>query len=822
MVAAVVAAFPWGPVAAQHAASGEVRLELERFGVGGVPRAGDWVGVRVRLLDGSPRQRDVLVRLTLPDPDGDQAVIQRGLTLNPGVWQSIWLYARLPFSFSANDVIPASVHEAVEADPAEAELTGLGQKPGRLLARSLLSLRGTQQVLEPYVGLMGVVGTSAMGLRAYAQRDAAGGWASLGHEATEVVTGLRTDDLPDRWYGLAAFESIVWASGDPAELRGERATALAEWVRRGGHLVVVLPPVGQTWTSRESNELYDLLPLVRITRREGVDLRPMAAMFQKPATSAAPRPLPSSAVVHELEPLPDASVAEASSILRTPWGATVVSRRLVGTGAVTLVGIDLSHRAFTQMDALDADVFWHRILGRRGELRTREELAQLSGPPESWVIGSRQPVALDRDVADEIARAGSSAAGVLIGFVVFISYWLLAGPLGFAALRAMGWQRHAWVAFAATAGAFTAIAWGAATLLRPHAPIATHLTFLDHVYGQPVQRARAWMSVLIPKYGSATVSVGESESASGAVRGRLHALAPWDPPRAATGGGVTFPDLRPYVVDARSQQAIRVPARATVKLFQADWSGGPAWSMPRPVGPDGSGSGVVTLALPNAEGQIVNRLDGVLVHRMPGPLTDVVLLVVEGQRDFRPLPTGVVRLGADRPPLIAQAFAYRLSNYAWEPEEPLDLSLATRRQRQLEDISAEGLLRSLAGSAGHPDAFGAPARADPRGLADRMLALALFPMLEPPDFRDRTRTQHAALQRRVSHTMDLGRWFTQPCLIVIGHLGSRSEPRPSPVPVYVDGERVRTEGRTVVRWVYPLPLRPPGFAAREEAGSPGE
>lgn len=816
-VVLTVAAALWSPTAraVQDSSPGEVQIELERFGVGGAPRAGDWVGIRLRVLDGAPRQRDVLVRLAFPDADGDQAVIQRNLTLNPGVWQSLWLYTRLSFGFGPNDVIPATVHEAVEADPADEQGAGTGQRPGRLLGRALLSLRGSQQVVDAHLARIGVFGASPMGLRLYGSRDGSGQWASLGHEAIDVVPGLSPADMPDRWFGLVPFEALVWGAGDPSELRGERSASIAEWVRRGGHLVIVMPPVGQNWTSRESNDLYDLLPSVRITRHEGFDLRPLAPMLQKPATSTAPRILPSASILHAFEPVPDAPPSDAIPILRTPDGKTVVVRRLVGAGAVTLVGLDLSHRAFTQLDALDPDVFWHRVLGKRGELRSRDELKVLESPPENWAIANRQPVPLDADLADEIAKSGSSAAGVLIGFVVFILYWLLAGPVGYMSLKARGWQRHAWVAYAATAAAFTAIAWGAATALRPHTPVALHVTLLDHVYGQPVQRARSWMSVLIPRYGSATVAVGEPDPAPAAWSPQ-NLVSVWDPPRAIAVGSVTFPDVRPYVVDARAQNAIRVPARATVKQVQVDWSGGPAWSMPRPASPDGStGAGTIGFAAPNAQGQIVNRLDGVLVHQLPGPLNDIVIIVVEGQREFRPLPQGIQRLGVDRPPLLAQAFAYRVTDFEWEPDEPLDLALATQRQRQTEDVSADALLRSLVGAAGRGEQL-TPGRPDPRDFPDRLLALSLFPQLEPPDFRDRTLTQHPALQRRATHTYDLGRWFTQPCLIVIGHLGSRAAPQPSPVPLTVDGERVKTEGRTVVRWVYPLPPRPPTFRARPD------
>jgi hypothetical protein len=81
------------------AGTGEVKLQVERFGVGGLSRPGEWAGIRIRFLDSSPKQRDIIIRLSGLDPDGDTPLVQREITANPGVWQSTWMYCRLPFWF---------------------------------------------------------------------------------------------------------------------------------------------------------------------------------------------------------------------------------------------------------------------------------------------------------------------------------------------------------------------------------------------------------------------------------------------------------------------------------------------------------------------------------------------------------------------------------------------------------------------------------------------------------------------------------------------------------------------------------------------------
>src|SRR5262245_45470236 len=479
----------------------EVKVELERFGVGNMARRGEWCGIRVRIMDSATKQRELVVRLAGYDPDGDTPVYQREVSANPGVWQGIWLYCRLPFNDKAAPLV-VSAYEAVEGTT---DAGVAGYRAGRLVGRLQLNPLGSS-VLPKTDGLIGMMGSRYLGLRNYALRPNGEAWHPMNHEVWEIATGINPADLPDRWLGLVPFEALVWGQGEISELRPDRASAVREWVQRGGHLVVVLPPVGQTWTNPTSNELHDIMPVVSVARQENADLRPYQQLLM-PRNDAM---FPKSGVVHTFRRSSEAKPEEAMEILSGPDGKCVVVRRLVGAGMVTLVGLDLNQTAFSQFDMITPEVFWHRIFGRRGTVTLP---TQNDPSARQQMILSRRAWYVDGDIPEMIKESGQAAAGVLAGFAVFVCYWLIAGPLGYAALKRRGWSRHAWVAFVGAAGIFTAMAWGGARLLRPQKLEAKHVSIVDHVFGQPVQRARTWASVLIPWYGTATISVGDgSES----------------------------------------------------------------------------------------------------------------------------------------------------------------------------------------------------------------------------------------------------------------------------------------------------------------------
>lgn len=795
--------------AAGESGANEVRIEIEQFGLANVPRLGDWIGVRVRIQDVGTSQRTVLVRLSTLDADGDQPQQQREVTSNPGVWQGAWLYTRLPFAGLDRMPVRITVHEAVETGAAAVTSEQGGTvgataaservyRAGRLLGR--LDVPANRVNPQPEnVGLMGVLGDRDLGLRQYSDRPDTPNspYSRLLHELTQVATGLKPATMPDRWMGLAAFDTLLWGSGEITELREERARALREWVQRGGHLIIVLPPVGQQWMNPTSNDLYNIMPAVTVNRRENADMLPYRPMI----TSRIDARYPARGVVHTFTPNPAAPAGDAMPILNGPDGECVAVRRLVGAGAVTMIGLDLNATLLSQTATIEADVFWHRVLGRRGELLP-ERMPNVQG-----LSGDRRPWYVDGQIASEIAITGRSAIGALVAFVVFGLYWVIVGPVAFYVLRGRDLHKHSWIAFLAGSAAFTLLAWGLATFLRPQRVEATHLTIVDHVYGQNVQRARMWTSLLIPSYGEARVTIGD---ASGEAPQSLSAVAPWEAPGDDAARVGSFPDVRGYAIDTRTPDAMIVPVRATVKTLQADWAGAPVWRMPTPVGADGA-PGTLTLTPSWNASSGLPLLNGSLVHDLPEPLRRVKIQVVITQTPITG--TGPATF------MLANVLEYGIRE-EWKPDEPYDLGVESKR------VAPTPLIRrldSLMPNTALLEAGGAANLRSGSSLENELDALTFFHLLPPPDFGSGAINLSGVLaaQRRSTHGLDLSRWVTQPCVIVTGYIGDESRRSESPVPLFVDAEPVKTRGRTLVRWVYPLPANPPSVIdVKDQRGRP--
>lgn len=742
---------------------GEVGMRLDAIGVGGVVRPGEWTGVRLTLTDSAARPRQVRVRIVLPDPDGDSLAVERDTTLNPGARQPVWLYFRAPVGTTSTSIFEATVHALDEdqalADSEAAPIGSLRFQPTR--------------VADAADMLIGVFGPApGAGLSAYALRLDSTGLPPTAHEAVEVSMDLRPQDVPDRWVGLQQWGTLIWIEGDATSLTDIQARALREWVIRGGHLVVSTPAVGQTWTVPAVNPLASIMPVVTLERVERAPwntLKPLLCPYDEAPLAGQGEfhlTIPTRSEEETVEP------GQATIVLAHPDGRPLVARRAIGAGAVTLVGLDLSHPAIATR--IDPQAFWHRVLGLRFDVLTRDDLRANA---QRMNFRLREARDLDVGVAAAIAKSGSAGIGVILGLTVFVAYLLLAGPLGFAALRARKLERHAWLVFVLTVGVFTAIAWGGAGLIRPRRIDVQHLTFLDHVYGQRTERARVWFSALLPDYGEATVRIGDPDEP-----GLLtDALAPWEDPAAAF--GQRFPDSRTYEQPLRLLPELTVPTRSTTKQFVGDWAGGPRWTMPTPV----AGPPRLEVLEDGSE-----RLAGALRHDLPAPLLEVTIIVVRRQRP----------LGAPSPPggpVPATTSAWRLTD-PWAPGATLDLSSLSGAAPGEDYLQRLTALFATYSSAPAPIDL-----VDVSRLGARWEALSLFEMLEQPSYYQDSATIKPLLRRRMAHGLGLGRWFTQPSVLIIG----RVEGAPSPVPIFVDGREAPGSGVTVVRWVYPLASDPP-------------
>ncbi len=802
------------PDASSIQAVGEIEASIDQIGLGGMARPGDWTPIRIILEENTERQREVIIRLLIDDVDGDTAAYMTRLSTNPGMRQPVWLYARLPFTFDSGRNLALSVFEADDSGsgPSDPLADDLGATLGRVLFNRRLSASGTLRRISTD-GLIAVVGQREAGLGAYGWRTrSAADWPPFGHEPTDVANGLTVEDLPDRWYGYSTASALVWTDGSPSELGLEQARALREWVERGGHLVIVLPEVGQEWQSVSNATIADMLPAVSVIRHEAEAVEPYRNLIDfslvregnNNGPIVAQTRLPTEWTVHELAPLATAEPGEAERILQGPDGKCVVARRLVGTGAVTVVGLNLGARSLAVSGLPHADVFWHRVLGRRGALVDQNSASNRAQYEVN--VNARSVYVYDDDLGEEIAKSGRSATGVLLGLIVFAGYWLVAGPVSFFVLKQRSMHRHAWLAFVVAGGAFTALAWGGAWVIRPKSLSLTHLSFVDHVYGQREQRTRTIGSLLVPEYGEATVRVGsEAELEAGGRTARTHLVTAWEPPSSGVGGTGRFPDARAYPVDARSPDAITFPTRATVKQIQMDWYGGLAWRSIRPVSSEGSDEApTVSIAPPGS----LSPVQGIVQHNLPAPLTKVLVIWVGGQRALyltgsRSAVTGTKN--SEPGTLLADARFYFVdltqTDGEWLAGDDLDLSTVVRGTGT--PILS---LRSLGTGALTP----APT---PGTRDERLLNLALFSLLDPPTFSTGLASNNPiAAHRKATHDLDLSRWFTQPCVMILGIMeGEGADTCPTPFAVSTGGgpRTVRIEGRTVLRWIYPLPDNPP-------------
>lgn len=776
------------PARAQPTGGGVVTLELVEFGVGNAFRPGSWTTLRLRVSDASSTPREIMLRASGFDPDGDTPVYETVIAA-PGLGgRDAWLSMYLPYDFDPGQAVRV---QAFEAEPVQNGPRT--HSPGELLvSRAFIptsSDEGSRTAARPIdqqAAMMALIGTRAPGVRQYNFAAPGTDWPPLGHERIDPVQ-MNPDSVPDLWIGLDPFEVIVWASdADPTRLGPERATAIREWVRRGGHLVVLLPLDAQLWQDPRSNPIAGLMPDADLRRRE-LDERQVRNLMPLLTRAVAPA-VSETLQLHEFVPVENAPRNAMIPLLADADGRILAARRLVGLGMVSVVGLELDR------PSPDADVFWHRILGRRGRIVSSQAEAAALQTTQEMRFNSRQAFWLDRDIPDQIAKTGRAAAGLALGFAVFALYWLVAGPLGYALLRKFKKTQHAWVMYLAAAGVFTLIAWSGAAAIRPARVEAAHLTVIDHVYDQGVQRTRSWMSLLVPRYGEALVRVPPD-----APDAPANLLTAWQP--RERGGVIGFPDTRAYLLDARRPSEASIPVRSTVKQLRIDRAGQPVrdWGMPRPtVGPDATSDPALWL---DQRGLPAGRL----VHSMPGVLRDARLIVVRGQRTVGPL-------GREREDIPADALAFPIGD--WGPDSPLDLSeLASRFITTAEDELDHGLQAWLNGitprvlSSGPIAGAGARTGGDP---ISRITAAGFFGMIEPPRYDRAQAFAGPGLARRWSmHGLDMSRWLTQPCIIVIGHIEG-----PSPVPLTVGEEsavRPVFSGTTLVRWVYPLPGRTPAW-----------
>lgn len=722
-------------------------VQREYVGLADYARPGSWTPVRLTLENQASEPRQVVCRWLLEDADGDRVHAQRRVTLDALSTQYAWLYGPLPVRTRQNE--PWTI-QVLNEDATE-ELARAQVSPARMLLRA--------------DRMIGIAGTGDFGLSAYTT-------GATTHEPITLLTGLSLASLPDRWYGLSAMDTLVWSrdGGDPDDplVSGAIEQSLREWVRRGGHLVIVLPAYGQTWTG---SGLADLLPVKAeaITRIEGEPPGWLGSVL-----GGGDRLKVDMNAFH-VKPGDGVDV-----ILRNDDAQNmplVVAKRY-GFGRVTLIGLDLADRRFAQMGMpngkfpLWRDVFmWQAPVYTQSRIDAEVAANEMSRPDQ------RSRVPLGRFIPGRISMRGAAAPALLAAILLFGLYWFAAGPLSVIVLKKKEAQRHSWVLFVGIVLCFSAVSWAGAWLMAPRRSAVSHFTVLTAVNGSPTVHAHSWFSIYIPKFAQQTVELDpDHESAR-------HTLA--SPGMVAGLDETGFLDPQTYALDMASPRSVEVPFRSTAKQFEADYLGQisqPQTGMTEP------------LVLPQADNLRLenNWPAGRLSHGLPGPMRDVMFVYCPGEGQT--------------------PWVWRMAD-AWEPNQVIELTSSadldrlvtvsrdgTYTDRKLQEEGFLGKLISNRPGQQLIDATGAEFLAPSTEMIQFIQLLSFFDALPPPDFRKTGFPYAFVFNRGLGRELDLSPMLAGKRLIVIGHL----EDSPLPIPMTVEGQAVSSSGWTVLRWVYDL------------------
>lgn len=737
-------------------------------GLGGHVRPGQWTPLRVTLANQSAELRRVKVQWLINDEDGDRVVAQRIATLNPmRSGTHVWLYAAPPTATRLGGL-------TWQVQVIDAETNRAVGEPLSIRPQDQPEAGQFVRFLSPQENAIGIMSSIALGLD-----DIASG--ATGHEPTRLITGLNLADLPDRWYGLSAINTLIWTHGDgeggsptdPA-FQLEQQEALRDWVRRGGHLVILLPAFGELWSG---SPLADLMPVESGQMRRVEDFPPISVGTVMSAERA-----PITMTVFDMPANTTAQVLE-----RDRQGNPVVVAKRFGFGRVTVVGVDLADRNLVRMGLPNGKwTIWHKVFHwthpafTQGQVDAQIAAADMVRPEGRHQGATRIGPGWLPGIID---MTGTATPALLLAIIVFIIYWIVAGPGVYGVLRSKGLQRHTWVAFVLVVGVFTGATWAGALLLRKGNVTAAHFSVVDIDGNTGQAHARGWLSLFVPDFGAAEIAIDPQHP------DRHNTLA--SPGVVSELDSGRFPDQQSYTIDAGAPNAAAVPIRATAKRFTYDYAGrlddkreglNDTW-----VGPHG------TLSLE------AGWPTGELSHGLPDAIHQLLVVYCAGD---------------GRMPWVWR------HNDAWAPGSKITIAQPQRAMRLVlprtlytkdRDYAGEGYLGSLivgrtaAAATGQQPLLPGGAGMN-RDLMQQIEMLSFFDAMPPPNFRDTNAAfmmggSSTTYHRLFGRELDITPLTAGKRLILIGYLKGGH----LPVPLTVDGKAiadVSDNSWTVIRWVY--------------------
>jgi hypothetical protein len=393
-----------------------------------------------------------------------------------------------------------------------------GARSGRTYGES--SERFMQSVEGPSFVILGV-GANLNSIRfpaaatepdepgAFTVRELRGGWV----ETAQIVD---VGQLPDQWFGYAAVDLMVLGTGANREfwetlatpVHEKRRKAIAEWVRRGGRMVV---SVGTNPDVLEANkEIKDILPATippggkRSVNKLEFAWQVPGTITGRNGTIAYPDQRTDFAVAN-LQPRPDrptkAVLTEGES--KTPLAVQGPH----GLGRVTVLAFDLDRAPFTDWRTGRAP-FWENLVNHAGfVLPGRDQKMDKYGSRFDEYTGALQG-SLDFFEGVPVVSFGWVALFILI-------YIVLIGPVDYLFLKKVVKRLEwTWVTFPVIVITVSAGAYFAAYALKGKDLKINKVDVVDiDLIGKRVD-GNAWFTLFSPRIQNYTIGIEPAGSPS--------------------------------------------------------------------------------------------------------------------------------------------------------------------------------------------------------------------------------------------------------------------------------------------------------------------
>lgn len=318
--------------------------------------------------------------------------------------------------------------------------------------------------------------------------------------AAELGFMNRPDELPDRWYGFAGLDALVWLDGDPSLMRDAvQETALKHWLIQGGHLIVVRGKAAEL----QRSFLGDLLPAEILGDAQG-DMTRLVSLYG----TRAPK---GEADYLLLKPKTGAHVL--FSFEEHPVGV----RASYGRGQVTLVGIDLAREPFARWNGMPN--VWRNLISRRPLVLKDQNLAGFtSTDPGLFALGSAGLI----QTAQQFPGIEPPSMGW--AFSLILVFMVLIGPVDYIVLRKLRRFELTWITFPSLVVGFSALALFGRGSFAAERVLVREMGI--HDYYQDLGLERGWSVVSLLSIDDATFSIESprSDSTLASHRASMYAI----------------------------------------------------------------------------------------------------------------------------------------------------------------------------------------------------------------------------------------------------------------------------------------------------------